>query len=145
MSIILSLCLLLTAGFVEKAAGGWFWNDDVAIKGYDPVSYFMAGGPVQGKASFSFKWHRLTWHFANKADLALFSKDPEKYAPQYDGYCAWAMTMGQEAKTDPQAWKIVDGKLYLNCSRASFKKWSEDIPGNIRKADKNWLKRKNER
>jgi hypothetical protein len=140
VSIVLSIFLLLTTGLVGRAAGGWFWNSDVAIKGYDTASYFKAGKPIKGNASFSFKWHKLTWHFADREDLALFEKSPGKYAPQYDGYCSWAMTMGQEAKTDPKIWKIVSGKLYLNCSRASLKEWSKDIPGNIRKADRNWLK-----
>jgi YHS domain-containing protein len=144
ISIALSLLLLLMAGFAGRAEGGWFGNEDVAIKGYDPVSYFKTGRAIQGDASFSYKWHKLTWHFVNKEDLALFSENPEKYAPQYDGYCSWAMTMAQKAKTDPEVWKIVDGKLYLNCSRASFEQWRKDIPGNIRKADRNWMKLKNE-
>lgn len=144
ISIVLSLFLFLSAGYVSRAAGGWFSNDDIAIRGYDPVSYFKDGKPVQGNESYSFKWHKLTWHFANKEDFDLFTKNPGKYAPQYDGYCSWAMTMAEKARTDPEVWKIVNGKLYLNCSRASFKKWSKDIPGNIKKADKNWMKLKNE-
>ncbi|WP_459947746.1 YHS domain-containing (seleno)protein, partial [Desulfocastanea catecholica] len=70
----------------------------------------------------------------------LFQEIPEKFAPQYDGYCAWAMTEARKAETDPEVWKIVDGKLYLNCSMAAYEKWSRDIPGNIRKADANWAR-----
>ncbi len=122
-------------------AKGWsLWNDDTAIKGYDPVAYFKEGKAVQGTESLAFKWHGMTWHFINKDDLDLFAKNPVKYAPQYDGYCSWAMTKGDKASTDPEVWKIVDGKLYLNCSRASFEEWSKDIPGNIQKADMYWQK-----
>lgn len=130
--------VLLFAGFGALApklsAAG-----DVAIKGYDPVAYFTEGKAVQGDGSFSFPWHGMTWHFASDANRALFAAAPERYAPQYDGYCAWAMTEARKAVTDPEVWAIVDGKLYLNCSRAAYGKWSGDIPGNIRKADRIWL------
>jgi YHS domain-containing protein len=84
----------------------------------------------------------MTWYFSSGENRALFAAGPEKYAPQYDGYCAWAMTEARKANTDPEVWKIVDGKLYLNCSLAAYEKWSRDIPGNIKKADENWLKYK---
>jgi YHS domain-containing protein len=142
VSISLFFLAIILCG---SAAGGSLWYNDIAIKGYDPVAYFKDGKPVQGKESFSFKWHDLTWHFKNKEDKDLFVKNPEKYAPQYDGYCSWAMTSGEKAPTNPEVWKIVNGKLYLNCSRASFARWSEDIPGNIKKADKNWEKMKKDR
>ena len=114
--------------------------DDVAIKGYDTVAYFKAGKALKGNESFTFPWHGMTWYFLTKENRDLFEAGPEKYAPQYDGYCAWAMTEERKAITDPEVWKIVDGKLYLNCSREAYEKWSRDIPGNIKKADTNWLK-----
>ena len=114
--------------------------DDVAIKGYDTVAYFKASKALKGNESFTFPWHGMTWHFSTKENRDLFAASPEKYAPQYDGYCAWAMTESRKAITDPEVWKIVDGKLYLNCSREAYEKWSRDIPGNIKKADMNWLK-----
>jgi YHS domain-containing protein len=114
--------------------------DDVAIKGYDTVAYFKVGKALKGNESFAFPWHGMTWYFSTKENRDLFAAGPEKYAPQYDGYCAWAMTEERKAITDPEVWKIVDGKLYLNCSREAFEKWSRDIPGNIKKADTNWLK-----
>ena len=110
-----------------------------AIKGYDTVAYFNAGKAVKGSESFTFKWHDMTWYFSTRENRGLFAASPEKYAPQYDGYCAWAMTESRKAITDPEVWKIVDGKLYLNCSAAAYEKWSKDIPGNIKKADANWL------
>jgi YHS domain-containing protein len=112
---------------------------DTAIKGYDAVAYFNAGKARQGNGAYTFEWHGMTWHFVSKENRNLFAAGPEKYAPQYDGYCAWAMTELRKAVTDPEVWKIVDGKLYLNCSMAAYEKWSRDIPGNIKKADQNWL------
>jgi YHS domain-containing protein len=130
---------LLVLGFeviapVPSVAG------DRAIKGYDAVAYFNAGKAQQGGESHSVVWHGMTWHFASEENRDLFAASPEKYAPQYDGYCAWAMTESRKALTDPEVWKIVDGKLYLNCSMAAYEKWSRDIPGNIKKADQNWLR-----
>lgn len=128
--------VFLFAGFgsiaIGKPAG------DVAIKGYDTVAYFKAGAALKGNESFTFPWHGMTWYFSSKENRDLFAASPEQYAPQYDGYCAWAMTETRKAQTDPEIWKIVDGKLYLNCSPAAYEKWSKDIPGNIKKADANW-------
>ncbi len=134
-----SLVLLLSTGLNDIAAGK-SPPDEIAIEEYDTVAYFKIGKAVQGNKSFSFQWHGMTWFFLNKEHRDLFAVSPEKYAPQYDGYCAWAMTEARKAKTDLEVWKIVNGKLYLNCSREAYKKWSRDIPGNIKKADANWLK-----
>jgi YHS domain-containing protein len=133
-----SFVLLLT-GF-GGVAFGQSPVDDVAIKGYDTVAYFTAGKALKGNESFTFQWHDMTWYFLTKENRDLFATSPEKYAPQYDGYCAWAMTEARKALTDPEVWTIVNGKLYLNCSRTAYEKWSRDIPGNIKKADTNWLK-----
>ncbi|TKB26572.1 YHS domain protein [Desulfopila sp. IMCC35006] len=138
ISIIFAFFLLLSAASdgiaAEKSPEG-----DVAIKGYDPVAYFLVGKAVKGHQSLTTAWHNLTWHFQNKKHLELFKTNPEKYAPQYDGFCAWAMTEKRKAVTDPEVWKIVNEKLYLNCSQAAYEKWSKDIPGNIKKADANWI------
>jgi len=118
---------LLFAGFGLIAAG-ISAEGEIAIKGYDTVAYFKSGKAQQGSASFTFQWHGMTWHFISKENRGLFAASPEKYAPQYDGYCAWAMTEARKAITDPEVWTIVDDKLYLNCSRAAYEKWSRDIP-----------------
>ncbi len=131
-----STVVLLLTGF--GGAAGVSAADTLAIKGYDTVAYFNAGKPVKGSASFTHQWHDMTWQFSTRENRDLFAANPAKYAPQYDGYCAWAMTESRKAVTDPEVWKIVDGKLYLNCSRAAFEKWSKDIPGNIEKADEIW-------
>jgi hypothetical protein len=134
-----SFVLLLLTGLGGIAVGK-SPGDDLAIKGYDTVAYFKDGKALKGNESFTFQWHDMTWHFSTKENRDLFAASPEKYAPQYDGYCAWALTESRKAITDPEVWKIVDGKLYLNCSQTAYEKWSRDIPGNIKKADANWLK-----
>jgi YHS domain-containing protein len=133
------IVLLLLIGFGEVAMGNLL-DSDIAIKGYDTVAYFKTGKALKGNESFTFKWHDMTWYFLTKENRDLFATSPEKYAPQYDGYCAWAMTEARKAQTDPEIWMIVNGKLYLQCSQAANEKWSRDIPGNIKKADMNWLK-----
>jgi YHS domain-containing protein len=110
----------------------------IAAGGYDAVSYFGAEGPVEGKAEFSMDWKGASWRFANQANLDAFKADPAKYAPQYGGYCAFAVSKGATAKGDPKVWKVVDGKLYLNLSKTVQTLWSSDIPGNISKANANW-------
>ena len=137
--MIFLMALLLLSGLGGIAAGKSL-EGEVAIKGYDTVAYFQAGKALKGSESFTFQWHNLTWYFLTKENRDQFVANPEKYAPQYDGYCAWAMTESRKAVTDPEVWKIVNGKLYLNCSMAAYEKWSRDIPGNIIKADRNWLK-----
>lgn len=136
---IIFFTMLLLSGLGGRVAGG-SPIDGVAIKGYDTVAYFQDGKAIKGNESFNFQWHNLTWYFKTRENRDLFAAMPEKFAPQYDGYCAWAMTEERKAVTDPEVWKIVDGKLYLNCSMAAYEKWSKDIPGNIEKADANWLK-----
>jgi YHS domain-containing protein len=109
-----------------------------AIKGYDPVAYFTQGKPVEGDADFAYEWNDAKWYFASKQHLEAFMSNPEKYAPQYGGYCAWAVSNGYTAKIDPNAWRIVDDKLYLNYNKSVQEKWQQDIAGNVAKADKNW-------
>lgn len=138
MLIISFLTFLLVAGWGGTTIGTSAGNDNTAIKGYDAVAYFVAGKATKGSESFTYRWHNLTWHFQSGNNRDLFAAKPEKFAPQYDGYCAWAMTEKRKAITDPEVWKIVDGRLYLNCSMAAYEKWSRDIPGNIEKADANW-------
>lgn len=113
----------------------------VAIKGYDPVAYFTDGKPAKGDAKFSHEWNGATWHFASAEHRDLFKASPDKYAPQFGGYCAWAVSQNYTANSDPEnAWKIVNGKLYLNYNRDVQKKWEDDVPGNIAKGETNWPK-----
>ena len=112
----------------------------VAIDGYDPVAYFTDGKPVEGRKEFAYDWGGATWRFASAGHRDLFAAAPGKYAPQYGGYCAWAVSNSYTADTDPQAWSIVDGRLFLNYSLEVRSKWEQDVPGNIGRADRNWPK-----
>ena len=111
---------------------------DVAVQGYDPVAYFTAGKPIKGEKAFTAEFNGATFRFVSAANRDAFLADPEKYAPQYGGYCAWAVSQGYHAKGDARFWKIVDGKLYLNYNASVQKKWEGDIPGFIAEADKAW-------
>ncbi len=110
----------------------------VAIKGYDAVAYFTQSKPLKGSAEFTHKYNGATWWFASASDRDEFARNPEKYVPQYGGYCAYGVSKGHTAPIDPEAWTIVEGKLYLNYSKGVKKTWSEAIPQYIEQANKNW-------
>jgi YHS domain-containing protein len=110
----------------------------VAVGGYDPVSYFAEGKAVTGNAAITLEHEGATWRFASEANREVFAADPDKYAPRYGGYCAYAVAMGYTAKGDPKAWSIVDGRLYLNFNLPTRKEWEKDTAGYIAKANKNW-------
>ncbi len=110
----------------------------VAVGGYDPVAYFTDGKPVEGKKEITTSWKGVTWRFANEKNRDTFVAKPEAYAPQYGGFCAFAVASGGTAKGDPKVWKVVDGKLYLNLDSGVQKLWERDVPGNISRANKNW-------
>jgi hypothetical protein len=112
----------------------------VAIKGYDPVAYFTDGKPLKGDSDFEHEYMDATWRFVSAAHRDAFAKEPAKYMPQYGGYCAYGVSKGYAVGVDPEAWKIVDGKLYLNYNMDVQKMWLEDIPGRVKKADENWPK-----
>ncbi|MGW8194248.1 MAG: YHS domain-containing (seleno)protein [Desulforhopalus sp.] len=116
-------------------------EQEIAIKKYDPVAYFTESRAVRGTDEYTLSYHDMIWYFSSQKNRDLFAADPQAYAPQYDGYCAWAMTESRLAHTDPEVWKIVDGKLYLNCSRAAYGKWARDIPGHIKMADRIWAEK----
>ena len=122
----------LAAGPVNVDASG------LAVHGYDPVAYFTMGRPVKGSPEFSATWEGATYRFANAAHLQAFRSDPARYAPQYGGYCAFGVAQGARPDIDPQAFAVVDGRLYLNLSPEIQKRWQADVPGFIRKADRNW-------
>ena len=115
-----------------------FATNGVAIHGYDPVAYFTMSRPVEGDAATTSDHEGATFRFANAEHKALFDADPEKYAPKYGGYCAYAVSKGATARTVPEAWSIHDGRLYLNYSTGVRRTWLKDVPGNIQRADANW-------
>ena len=112
----------------------------VAVGGYDPVAYFEQGKPVKGDKAITHKHEGATWRFASIENLEAFKADPDAYAPQYGGYCAWAVSQGYTAKGDPHAWKIYDGKLYLNYNKSVQRTWEGKIVRNIQRGDRNWPK-----
>ncbi len=126
---------LLAVSPVNKSFFG-----NVAIEGYDPVAYFTDSKPVEGKSDFSYEWQGASWHFASAEHRDLFAKEPEKYAPQYGGYCAYAVSQGSTAGIDPEAWTVHEGKLYLNYDKKIQAKWTADMASYIDKADANWPK-----
>ena len=128
--------LLLSRG--AQALEPVFTSRGRAIRGFDPVAYFTQGKPVEGSEEFTHSWMDALWYFASEENRAAFAAEPERYAPRYGGYCAWAVSQGYTASIDPKAWRIVDDRLYLNYSKSVQRRWENNIPGNIRKADRNW-------
>lgn len=110
----------------------------VAVGGYDPVAYFTEGRPVRGNAQHRIMHDGYEYRFASAENLAAFRANPARYLPQYGGYCAWAVSQGYTAPGNPNNWRIVNGKLYLNYNDEIQARWERDIPGFIRSADANW-------
>ncbi len=139
--ILGAAALPLVTAIAHRAMAGIapvYAENGVAIDGTDAVAYFTEGAPVAGSAQITHEWMGATWRFSDEKNRAAFAADPEAYAPQYGGYCAYAVSEGYTASTIPQAWKIVDGKLYLNYSRRIQRKWERDIPGRIASGDAKW-------
>ena len=113
-------------------------DDAVAIDGSDPVAYFDNNGPVAGDPSITTTWNGATWRFASTANRDAFVADPERWAPQYGGYCAYAMSRGYVAATVPEAWTIDSDRLYLNFSLDVRNLWNRDRAQNIALGDENW-------
>lgn len=110
----------------------------VAVRGTDVVAYVTEGRPVAGRAEFTHAWRGADWRFASAANRDRFAADPERHVPAYGGFCAYAVSEGYTAPIDPAAWRIVDGRLYLNYDRSVQRRWERDIPGRIARADANW-------
>ncbi|NET35437.1 MAG: YHS domain-containing protein [Cyanothece sp. SIO1E1] len=126
------------AAVAQTTAPKIFTENGIAIRGADPVAYFTQDKPVQGSRQYAYEWNGATWLFASAANRDQFASNPEAYAPQYGGYCAYGLARGNLAPIVPSAWAIVDGKLYLNFSAQVQQLWLQDVPGNIAKADANW-------
>ena len=133
----LFVCFGATASLAKDKVYTSFLGD--AIRGYDPVAYFTQSKPVKGSSKYKYEWNGATWRFSSKKNLNLFESNPEKYAPQYGGYCAYAMAVaGQFASTVPEAWTIKNGKLYLNFSLDVRENWESNITQYIHVGDNNW-------
>lgn len=129
---------------VGIAAPGWAQDriltdgEDLAIRGYDPVAYFTLGEPTPGDPAFETEWHGARWWFVSAEHEALFEADPDRYAPRYGGYCAAAMFLGRRGMADPEAWEIIDGRLYLAYSQQDIDEFTADAGHRIPVADDNW-------
>jgi YHS domain-containing protein len=119
-------------------AGEFFEKNGAALGGYDAVAYFKDSKPAKGSAAHTYEYKGSTFYFSSKANRDAFAAEPDKYAPQYGGFCAFGMSGGYKAVTAPDAFTVVNGKLYLNYNRDVQKQWSADVPGFVAKADKNW-------
>lgn len=144
--VVFTAVLLLLATIVQASAAerintlekqGLFSYEPsgVAIRGYDTVAYFTQGKPVEGKVEFSTDWQGASWQFSSQEHLDLFRATPEKYAPQYGGYCAYGVAQQSLVKIEPDQWTIYEDKLYLNYNAKLNNEWKKDIPGYIAKAD----------
>ena len=110
----------------------------LALDGYDVVAYFVDSKAVKGDPRFEFTWDGARWRFVSAEHRDRFAADPQQYAPQYGGYCAYAVSQGHTASADPEQWSVVNGRLYVNYSASVRATWERDTPGYITKADANW-------
>ena len=111
-----------------------------AVGGYDAVAYHTQGMPVEGSTEFTYQWKGAEWRFASRENLEAFRADPEAYAPQFGGYCAYRVAKGYAVKGEPERWKIVEGKMNLNYDKRIQRSWEADIPGYIGEANSKWPK-----
>ena len=138
VAAVILCCTLLLAGSARAIEAIYKDVNNIAINGYDPVAYHNQERPVLGKAAYALEWNYATWHFASADNRDRFAANPQRWAPRYGGYCAWAVAHGYVARTDPDAWRIVDDHLYLNYSLSVQARWEQDIPGYIRNANASW-------
>lgn len=139
---VLSIALLSGISLLAQKSAT-FIHSGKAIRGYDPVAYFTEGKPLKGDEKLVYNWNNADWYFSSQTNLDLFKANPEKYAPQYGGYCAFGLSDGHKAPTDADAWTIENGKLYLNYNLQVRNEWAKEKKQRIEKADKNWPEVKN--
>lgn len=134
--VISSLIFSFNSFAKDPIYTGYFSSE--AVSGYDTVAYFTQSKAVKGLKKFSYEYQGEDWYFSNNQHLALFKQDPEKYAPQYGGYCAFAVAKNDTASSDPEQWTIENGKLYLNYNADIKQQWLAEKTNFIIKADQNW-------
>ena len=110
----------------------------VALRGFDAVAYFAVENAVKGDAKYEYAWNGAKWIFSSEENMKAFQANPEAYAPQFGGYCSFAVSEGYTADGDPEAWKVVDGKLYLNYNKQVREKWETNQADRIEKGKSNW-------
>ena len=137
-NILVAIALVISVTDSYAQASQVFKTDNGAIGGFDPVAYFKEGKPVVGLKENAVEWNGANWYFSSKENKESFEKNPERYAPQYGGYCAFGTAEGHKAPTQPDAWSIVDNKLYLNYNKKVQSDWKKDQAGYIKMANINW-------
>ena len=144
--VAIGIAVFVTVNKVSPVGWGWWGTtntrDGVALGGYDPVSYFEAGQPGEGSDEHSYEWADAIWHFQSAASRDTFAANPARYAPQFGGFCAFAVSKGFTANPSPQAWYIGEDKLYLFADQKVRKQWVETIDdGSLEQSNANWAKR----
>jgi len=136
--LVVAIALISFCSVVSAQKSPVYAPGGIALDGYDAVAFFTQGKPVKGSSTYSTSWNGAKWQFADKADLESFQKTPEKYAPQYGGYCAYGASQGHKATVEIDTWSIVGNKLYLNYNQKVKSTWVKDEAGYIESANKNW-------
>ncbi len=137
-TVLGSLFAMFLATVAAPAFAGDVTNSTSGISGYDPVAYFTDGKPMRGSGYHMAEHEGVTYAFATKEHKEMFEASPGKYVPAWGGYCAYGVAVGKKFASDPEARKIVQGKLYLNLDRDIQSKWAMDIPGYLKKSEANW-------
>lgn len=133
------MALLIWAGLATGAsAASSTANSTTGVSGYDLVSYQTSKRPIRGNGHFVAEHNGVTYLFANETNMAAFEQNPQKYLPAYGGYCAFGASVGKKFVGDPEVWRVVNGKLYLNLDTNIQDQWFKDIPGRIKTADAKW-------
>ena len=135
---LLAMVAMLT--FSVAAMAGEYTHSTPAVQGYDVVSYQAGKRPVRGNGHFATTHNGATYLFSSAANLEAFKGNPDKYVPAYGGYCAYGVSVGKKFTGDPEVWRVVDGKLYLNLDAGIQDEWLKDVPGRIKSADSKWEK-----
>lgn len=138
LAIAIATASISAPAFADQAPIHTGLLSRVAVGGYDPVAYFTDGRPVRGSSEHRLTHQGYEYRFVSAEHLAAFRANPARYMPQYGGYCAWAVANGYTAAGNPNNWRIVDGRLYLNYNDEIQSRWERDIPGFIRSANTNW-------
>lgn len=146
---LLAIVILVSAVMFSKRVSplGWGWwgeinsNSGIALNGFDPVSYFNESGPVPGSPDYKVDRHGVEWHFADSRNQQVFEADPERYLPQFGGFCAFAVGKGFTADVRPTAWHVEDGKLYVFADDRVRDKWVADLPVSLSRSRSRWADR----
>ncbi len=138
VSFVLAAMTLSTSALAKEDPIYTSYFSNNGAGGYDVTAYFSESKPVKGKKAFTTRYKDADWLFASQENLDKFVSDPEKYAPQYGGYCAWAVSQGSVASGDPLLWTVHNDKLYLNYNKKINTKWASDMDNLISTGDKNW-------